>query len=93
MSGLRVVPGRRGGRDRLYVCRPDGSRIAWYDRAAGRVDLLAEDDRDRVLDVLKPFLTGPVAVGPPRSPPPPNSPGSPCTPMTTSRPTGPARRC
>ncbi|MYR02302.1 NERD domain-containing protein, partial [Streptomyces sp. SID6139] len=68
MSGLRVVPGRRGGRDRLYVCRPDGSRIAWYDRAAGRVDLLAEDERDRVLEALKPFLTGPVAVGPPPVP-------------------------
>nr|WP_145487269.1 MULTISPECIES: nuclease-related domain-containing protein [Streptomyces] len=70
MSGLRVVPGRRDNRDRLYVCRPDGGRVAWYDRDAGRVALLAEDERDRVLEALKPFLTGPVAVGPPPVPTP-----------------------
>ncbi|MFH8338404.1 nuclease-related domain-containing protein [Streptomyces sp. AM6-12] len=70
MSALRVVPARRHGRDRLYVCRPDGSRIAWYDRDAGRVDLLAEDERERVLEALGPFLTGPVAVGPPPVPTP-----------------------
>ncbi|MFE2384126.1 nuclease-related domain-containing protein [Streptomyces misionensis] len=70
MSGLRVVPARRGGRERLYVCRPDGGNIAWYDRDTGRVNLLGEDERDRVLEALKPFLTGPVTVGPPPVPTP-----------------------
>ncbi|AOR32092.1 hypothetical protein BFF78_14400 [Streptomyces fodineus] len=70
MSALRVVPAYRHGRERLYVCRPDGSNVAWYDRAAGRVNLLGEDSRDDVLEALRPFLTGPVTVGPPPVPTP-----------------------
>ncbi|GHE09976.1 NERD domain-containing protein [Streptomyces alanosinicus] len=70
MSALRVVPAGRHGRDRLYVCRPDGSNVAWYDRETGRVNLLGEDSRDDVLHALKPFLTGPVTVGPPPVPTP-----------------------
>ncbi|MGW2210312.1 NERD domain-containing protein [Streptomyces sp. NPDC001781] len=64
MSGLRVVPSR----GRLYVCDAGGGRVAWYDRGSGRVSLLvAERERD-VLDALKPFLTGPVTLGPPPVP-------------------------
>ncbi|MGW0768834.1 nuclease-related domain-containing protein [Streptomyces sp. NPDC002676] len=70
MSGLRVVPTNHHGRERLYVCRSDGSNVAWYDREAGRVNLLGEDSRDAVLEALKPFLTGPVTVGPPPVPTP-----------------------
>ncbi|MET7288203.1 nuclease-related domain-containing protein [Streptomyces sp. NPDC005573] len=70
MSGLRVVPTWRLGRERLYVCGRDGSGIAWYDRGTGRVSLLGEDRRDEVLAALKPFLTGPVTVGPPPVPTP-----------------------
>lgn len=70
MDALRVVPAYRHGRERLYVCRPDGSNVAWYDREAGRVNLLGEDSRDDVLHALKPFLTGPVTVGPPPVPTP-----------------------
>ncbi|ARP72298.1 hypothetical protein LK07_23870 [Streptomyces pluripotens] len=70
MSGLRVVPAFRHGRERLYVCRPDGSNVAWYDREAGRVNLLGEDSKDDVLEVLGPFLSGQVAVGPPPVPSP-----------------------
>ncbi|MEV6837909.1 nuclease-related domain-containing protein [Streptomyces sp. NPDC051133] len=70
MSGLRVVPAYRHGRERLYVCRPDGSNVAWYDRETGRVNLLGEDVRDEILQALKPFLTGPVTVGPPPVPTP-----------------------
>ncbi|MEU2928745.1 NERD domain-containing protein [Streptomyces sp. NPDC007251] len=70
MSALRVVPANRHGRERLYVCRPDGSNVAWYDRETGRVNLLGEDSRDAVLQALKPFLTGPVTVGPPPVPTP-----------------------
>ncbi|TGN81631.1 NERD domain-containing protein [Streptomyces bauhiniae] len=64
MSGLRVVPSR----GRLYVCDAGGGGVAWYDRGSGRVSLLvAERERD-VLDALKPFLTGPVTLGPPLLP-------------------------
>ncbi|MFI8072507.1 nuclease-related domain-containing protein [Streptomyces sp. NPDC086033] len=70
MSGLRVVPTWRHGQERLYVCLTDGRNIAWYDREAARINLLSEDRREEVLDVLGPFLTGPVAVGPPPVPTP-----------------------
>ena len=70
MSGLRVVPTWRHGRERLYVCLRDGRNIAWYDREASRVNLLSEDRREDVLDVLGPFLSGPVAIGPPPVPTP-----------------------
>ncbi|MEU3825799.1 nuclease-related domain-containing protein [Streptomyces sp. NPDC029080] len=72
MSGLRVVPAYRHGRERLYVCREDGSNVAWYDRETGRVNLLVlgEDGRNDVLHALKPFLTGQVTVGPPPVPTP-----------------------
>ncbi|WP_069765522.1 nuclease-related domain-containing protein [Streptomyces sp. LUP47B] len=70
MSGLRVVPTWRHGQERLYVCLTDGRNIAWYDREAARINLLSEDRREEVLDVLGPFLAGPVAVGPPPVPTP-----------------------
>ncbi|WP_128381212.1 nuclease-related domain-containing protein [Streptomyces cavernae] len=70
MDGLRVIPTWRHGQERLYVCRPDGRNIAWYDREAARVNLLSEDRREDVLDVLRPFLTGSVTVGPPPVPTP-----------------------
>ncbi|WP_439940385.1 nuclease-related domain-containing protein [Streptomyces sp. BBFR115] len=67
-GGLRVLPGRHHGQERLYVCRADGRSAAWYDREAARVYVLSEADREDVLQVLGPFLTGPVAVGPPPVP-------------------------
>ncbi|WP_200304601.1 nuclease-related domain-containing protein [Streptomyces adelaidensis] len=70
MSGLRVIPTWRHGQERLYVCRTDGRNIAWYDREAGRVNLLSEERRADVLAALHPFLTGPVTVGPPPVPTP-----------------------
>ncbi|MFD8390542.1 nuclease-related domain-containing protein [Streptomyces sp. NPDC059680] len=106
MSTLRVVPAYRHGRERLFVCRPDGSNVAWYDRETGRVNLLGEDARDDVLQALKPFLTGPVTVGPPPVPTPaelarltlhpdddlaPNRPGEALL-VALDRDPGPARR-
>ncbi|MCG7208061.1 nuclease-related domain-containing protein [Streptomyces arenae] len=70
MSGLRVVPAWRHGQERLYVCLTDGRNIAWYDREAGRVNLLSEERLDDVLETLRPFLAGPVTVGPPPVPTP-----------------------
>ncbi|MCW7946580.1 hypothetical protein AAW14_32545 [Streptomyces hygroscopicus] len=106
MSGLRVIPTRRQGQERLYVCGTDGRNVAWYDREAGRVNLLSEDLRQEVLDALAPFLTGPVAVGPPPVPTPaelarlslhpdddlaPNRPGEALV-IALDRDPGPARR-
>lgn len=70
MSALRVVPTWRHGQERLYVCLRDGRNIAWYDREAGKVNLLSDERREDVLEVLGPFLTGPVTVGPPPVPTP-----------------------
>ncbi|MEV5429870.1 nuclease-related domain-containing protein [Streptomyces sp. NPDC052701] len=70
MSRLRVVPTWRHGRERLYVCLPDGRNVAWYDREAARVSLLSEDRADDVLEALGPFITGRVTVGPPPVPTP-----------------------
>ncbi|MGW4491330.1 nuclease-related domain-containing protein [Streptomyces sp. NPDC004376] len=70
MSGLRVVPTRLRGRERLYVRGTDGNNVAWYDRETARISLLAEDSRQDVLAALRPFLTGPVTVGPPPAPTP-----------------------
>ncbi|MFE3168310.1 nuclease-related domain-containing protein [Streptomyces sp. NPDC059224] len=70
MGELRVVPAWRHGQERLYVRHPDGRNIAWYDREAGRVNVLSEERRDDVLETLSPFLTGPVTIGPPPVPTP-----------------------
>ncbi|MFF7890683.1 nuclease-related domain-containing protein [Streptomyces sp. NPDC007907] len=70
MNGLRVIPTWRHGRERLYVCLPDGRNIAWYDREAARVNLLGRDREDDVLRALGPFITGPVTVGAPPVPTP-----------------------
>ncbi|MFF3242845.1 nuclease-related domain-containing protein [Streptomyces sp. NPDC002870] len=68
MSGLRVTPARRQGRDRLYVSLPDGRNVAWYDRDSGRVSLVSERHRAEALAALAPYLTGEVSVGPPPVP-------------------------
>ncbi|MFF7314424.1 NERD domain-containing protein [Streptomyces sp. NPDC008137] len=70
MDGLRVIPTRRHGQERLYVCLPDGRNIAWYDRETARVNLLGADREDDVLRALGPFITGPVTIGPPPVPTP-----------------------
>ncbi|CAL9438364.1 nuclease-related domain-containing protein [Streptomyces sp. enrichment culture] len=106
MDGLRVIPTWRHGRERLYVCLPDGRNIAWYDREAARVNLLGADYEEDVLEALGPFVTGPVSVGPPPVPTPaelvrlclhpdddlaPNRPGEALL-IALDRDPGPARR-
>ncbi|MBC9711319.1 NERD domain-containing protein [Streptomyces sp. TRM66268-LWL] len=68
MADLRVVPTWRHGHERYYVLLPDGRNIAWYDREAGRVNLLRDERRQEVLRALGPYLTGPVTVGTPPVP-------------------------
>lgn len=68
MRGLKVLPSGRPGRGRLYVNRPDGQAVAWYDRQANRISVLEDDHREAVLSVLRPYLSGRVAIGPPPVP-------------------------
>ncbi|NXY96319.1 NERD domain-containing protein [Streptomyces sp. BR123] len=68
MRGLTVLPSGRPGRGRLYVNLPDGQAVAWYDRQANRISLLAEQHREAVLAALRPYLTGAWTVGPPPVP-------------------------
>ncbi len=70
MSGLRVVPSWRHGREWLYVILPDGAKAAWFDRDAARVTVLRQDLTEGVLTALAPFLAGDVTVGPPPVPTP-----------------------
>ncbi|CAL9540332.1 hypothetical protein SUDANB120_04233 [Streptomyces sp. enrichment culture] len=65
---LTVLPSGRPGRGRLYVNLPDGRAVAWYDRQANRISLLADRHREAVLAALRPYLTGSPAVGPPPVP-------------------------
>lgn len=68
MRGLRVLPSGRPGRSRLYVNLPDGQAVAWYDRQANRISVLADEHREAVLAVLRPYLSGTVSIGPPPVP-------------------------
>ncbi|MYR55463.1 NERD domain-containing protein, partial [Streptomyces sp. SID625] len=34
----------------------DGKKVAWFDRRTGYLELLAEEQRDAVLDALAPYL-------------------------------------
>ncbi|MEU2395158.1 NERD domain-containing protein [Streptomyces sp. NPDC007369] len=68
MRGLTVLPSGRPGRGRLYVNLPDGQALAWYDRQANRISVLADQHRDAVLTALRPYLTGAWTVGPPPVP-------------------------
>ncbi|AWZ09034.1 NERD domain-containing protein [Streptomyces sp. ICC1] len=66
--GLKVLPSGRPGRGRLYVNLPDGRAVAWYDRRANRISVLADERREEILTVLRPYLTGTVSIGPPPVP-------------------------
>ncbi|MEU8460132.1 nuclease-related domain-containing protein [Streptomyces sp. NPDC029003] len=68
MRGLKVVPSGRPGRGRLYVNRPDGRAVAWYDRRTNRISVLADDRREAVLAALRPYLSGGWTIGPPPVP-------------------------
>ncbi|MCY0933390.1 nuclease-related domain-containing protein [Streptomyces sp. H34-S4] len=68
--GLKVLPSGRPGRGRLYVNLPDGRAVAWYDRRANRISVLADERREEILTALRPYLTGTVAIGPPPVPTP-----------------------
>ncbi|MGX2994561.1 NERD domain-containing protein [Streptomyces sp. JNUCC 64] len=68
MTGLRVVPTRRHGRNLLHVTLPSGRTLAWYDHDSARVTVLSTPDTDAVLTALTPYLSGRVTIGPPPVP-------------------------
>ncbi|MFH7598993.1 NERD domain-containing protein [Streptomyces racemochromogenes] len=70
MRGLKVLPSGRPGRGRLYVNRPDGQAVAWYDRQTNRISVLSDDHdlRAAVLAALRPYLGGDWSIGPPPVP-------------------------
>ncbi|MEU8432989.1 NERD domain-containing protein [Streptomyces sp. NPDC029216] len=68
MGGLKVLPSGRPGRGRLYVNRPDGQAVAWYDRQTNRISVLADDQREAVLAALRPYLSADWTIGPPPVP-------------------------
>ncbi|MFJ8208734.1 nuclease-related domain-containing protein [Streptomyces sp. NPDC096033] len=68
MDGLKVLPSGRPGRGRLYVNRPDGQAVAWYDRQTNRISVLSDGRREAVLAVLRPYLSGDWTIGPPPVP-------------------------
>ncbi|GAA4953549.1 hypothetical protein GCM10023238_20020 [Streptomyces heliomycini] len=51
----RHIRSYRHGRERLYVCLPDGRNHAWYDRWDGPGDLLDAAHEEDVLSALGPF--------------------------------------
>ncbi|CAM5687224.1 NERD domain-containing protein OS=Streptomyces fumanus OX=67302 GN=GCM10018772_13670 PE=4 SV=1 [Streptomyces fumanus] len=56
MSDLTVNPWKRHGKDRLYVNLPDGTAVAWADRATKVVTIKAPKYRDEALAVLQRHL-------------------------------------
>ncbi|WP_420311280.1 nuclease-related domain-containing protein [Streptomyces sp. YS-B37] len=52
MSDLTVHPWRRHGKDRLYVNLPDGTAVAWADRATKVVTIKMQKYRDDALALL-----------------------------------------
>ncbi|MEU3958858.1 nuclease-related domain-containing protein [Streptomyces buecherae] len=64
MSDLTVKPWKRHGKDRLYVNLPDGTTVAWADRATKAVTIKAENYRDAALALLRKHLGEGITVTP-----------------------------
>ncbi|MEU8939135.1 nuclease-related domain-containing protein [Streptomyces goshikiensis] len=56
MSDLTVHPWKRHGKDRLYVNLPDGTAVAWADRATMTVTIKVRKYQDEVLALLQRHL-------------------------------------
>lgn len=70
MSELTVNPWKRHGKDRLYVNLPDGTAVAWADRATKTVTIKVPKYQDQALAVLRRHLGDGITLGsePPSSP-------------------------
>ncbi|MER6781057.1 MULTISPECIES: nuclease-related domain-containing protein [unclassified Streptomyces] len=68
MSDLAVNPWKRHGKDRLYVNLPDGTAVAWADRATMTVTIKVQQYRDEALALLRLHLGDGLIVGSTPSP-------------------------
>ncbi|MGW1890159.1 nuclease-related domain-containing protein [Streptomyces sp. NPDC002004] len=62
MSDLTVNPWKRHGKDRLYVNLPDGTAVAWADRATNVVTIKVQKYRDEALALLRRHLGDGISV-------------------------------
>ncbi len=62
MSDLTVNPWKRHGKDRLYVNLPDGTAVAWADRATKVVTIKVQKYRDEALALLRRHLGDGITV-------------------------------
>ncbi len=86
MDGLRVVPWKRYGHDRLYVNTADGRTAACLDRRTGHLALILDVDEQSVRAALAPHLNAPpvaTAAGQARS----SGSASPASVASSARPT------
>ncbi|MFG2750034.1 nuclease-related domain-containing protein [Streptomyces xanthophaeus] len=81
MSELTVNPWKRHGKDRLYVNLPDGTTVAWADRATKTVTIKVRKYQDDALALLRSHLGDGLALAStpthprePRPTPPPRLP-------------------
>ncbi|MFD8445219.1 nuclease-related domain-containing protein [Streptomyces globisporus] len=61
MGELRVSAWKRYGKDRLYVSEMDGTTVAWFDRATGKIVIEVEVLREAAIEALAPYLARPPA--------------------------------
>ncbi|MEU5793358.1 nuclease-related domain-containing protein [Streptomyces sp. NPDC047813] len=63
MTDLTVNPWKRHGKDRLYINLPDGTAVAWADRATKIVTIKVQRYRDEALALLRQHLGDGITVG------------------------------
>lgn len=63
MSDLTVNPWKRHGKDRLYVNLPNGTAVAWADRATKVVTIKVQKYQEESLALLRKHLGDGIAVG------------------------------
>ncbi|MGW6407266.1 nuclease-related domain-containing protein [Streptomyces vinaceus] len=68
MNDLTVHSWKRHGKDRLYVNLPDGTAVAWADRATKTVTIKVGEYQDEALALLRHHLGEGLSVGPTASP-------------------------
>ncbi|MER5730966.1 nuclease-related domain-containing protein [Streptomyces sp. NPDC002138] len=68
MSNLTVHSWKRHGRDRLYVNLPDGTAVAWADRATKTVTIKVRKYQDEALALLRQHLGDDLIVSSPSTP-------------------------
>ncbi|MFF7748098.1 nuclease-related domain-containing protein [Streptomyces sp. NPDC007971] len=77
MSDLTVNLWKRHGKDRLYVNLPDGTAVAWADRATKVVTIKVQKYRDEALALLRRHLGDGITVSSPPSSAPVSRPAPP----------------